>query len=55
MFGKSGNAYTALTHIAVLSALRSTRTDELQDHVKLTIMSSQLHGSGNHNPSGKGN
>lgn len=47
MSGKSGDAYTALTHIAVLSALRPTKTDELQDHMKLAIISSQLHGSGN--------
>lgn len=53
MFEKRADAYTALTHIVVSSAIRSTKTDELEDHMKLAIISSQLHGSGNQNPEWK--
>lgn len=41
--------FHALTHIAVSSAIRPTKTDQLHDHMKLAIISSQLHGSGNQN------
>lgn len=53
MFGKCVDAYTALTYIVVSSAIGPTETDELQDHIKLAIISSQLRGSGNQNPEWK--